>query len=501
MAAALVRTDPQPASSSFLSTRRGVVTLLLLCAIQFLDVLDSSIMNVALPSIQRSLGFSQQNLQWVLSGYVLTYGGFLLLGGRAADLLGRRRMLVTGIVVFASASLGGGLSSTSGTLIAARLVQGFGAALMAPAGLSILTTTFSAASDRHKAFGVWGAVSGLAAAVGVFSGGVLSEGLGWRWVLFVNLPVCALILAGAFVLVDGERKRASLAGFDFPGALLVTAGMLLLVYGLIKAPDAGWSDRHTIGEIATAAALLAAFAVNEQRRRNPLTPFSIFRTKGLLAADATQLISFAGFYSMFFFLTLYMQHVLGYSPIRAGAAYLPVTVGIGIAATVSARLFARVGTKPVIVAGSALAAVAMYYLSRIPLNGSYVRDLLPGLLGMSIGLGAVFVGVTTAANSGVAETEAGLAAGLLNTAQQLGAALGLAVFSAIATARTHHLLAAQASTPHALTSGYHRALVACSIFVGVAAIIALRAANTRGPGAAADVVTSGAVEPVPAAEV
>ncbi len=474
------------AAPPFLSTRRGVATLLLLCAIQFLDVLDSSIMNVALPSIQRDLGFSQQNLQWVLSGYVLTYGGFLLLGGRAADLVGRRRVLVAGVVLFAGASLAGGLSTASGALISARLVQGFGAALMAPAGLSILTTTFTNPVDRHKALGLWGAVSGLGAAVGVFFGGVLSEGPGWRWVLFVNLPFCALILASAFALISAERKRPSLAGFDIPGAVLVTAGVLLLVYALIKAPTAGWTNRHTIGELATAAVLLAAFALNELRRQNPLTPFSIFRTKGLLAADTTQLIGFAGFYSMFFFLTLYMQNILGFSPIRAGAAYLPVTIGIGVAATVSARLFGRVGTKPVIVVGSVLAALAIYYLSRLPSNGDYVRDLLPGLVVMSVGLGGVFVGVTTAANAGVAETEAGLAAGLLNTAQQLGAALGLAIFSALATARTNNLLAAHASVPHALTSGYHRALVACSIFVGLAAIVAVRAANSRGAAAIKD---------------
>jgi EmrB/QacA subfamily drug resistance transporter len=336
-------------SRSVLATRRGVLTLLLLCAVQFLDIVDSSIMNVALPSIRSDLGFTQQSLQWVISGYVLTYGGFLLLGGRAADLLGRRRLLVAGTAMFAVSSLAGGLAPNSGVLIGARVAQGIGAAMMAPAGLSILTTTFTEGRDRTRALGVWGAISGLAAAAGVFLGGVLSEGPGWRWVLFVNIPVCVLIVAATFRLVSGERRRTRLADFDLLGAILVTGGMLLLVYALVRAPEVGWANSHTIGELGTAGLLLAAFVVNERRNRNPLFPFSIFRIKGLAAADATQLIGFAGFISMFFFLTLYMQNVLGYSPIQAGSAYLPVTVGIVIAAGISTRLIPRIGTRPVIV--------------------------------------------------------------------------------------------------------------------------------------------------------
>jgi EmrB/QacA subfamily drug resistance transporter len=466
--------------ASFLASRRGRLTLLLLSAVQFLDVADSSIVNVALPSIRRDLGFSVENLQWVLSGYLLTYGGLLLLGGRAGDLLGRRRLLAAGTGLFAASSLAGGLAASAGMLIAARLAQGAGAAMMAPAGLSILTTTFSQGTDRNKALGVWGAVSGLAAATGVFLGGVLSQGPGWRWVLFVNLPVCALILAGAYRLLPGERNRGRLRNFDLPGAVLATGGMLLLVYALVRAPVQGWGSARTIGELATAAVLLAAFAITELRRRDPLFPFSIFRTTGLAAADVTQMIAFAGFVSLFFFLTLYMQNVLGYSPIRGGSAYLPVTAGIAVAAGISARLFARTGTRPVIVAGSLIAAAGMYYLSRIPVHGSYLTDLLPGLLIMSIGLGAVLVAVTTAANAGVPAHQAGLAAGLLATSQQLGTALGLAIFSAIATARTSALLAAHAPPAAALTAGFQRALLACAIFLLAAAIIALRATNTRG---------------------
>jgi EmrB/QacA subfamily drug resistance transporter len=465
---------------SFLATRRGGLTLLLLCAVQFLDVADSSIMNVALPSIRRDLGFSVQNLQWVLSGYLVTYGGLLLLGGRAGDLLGRRRLLAAGTALFAACSLAGGLAVSAGMLVGARLGQGAGAAMMAPAGLSILTTTFNQGTDRSRALGVWGAVSGLAAAAGVFLGGVLSQGPGWRWVLFVNLPVCALILAGATRLLPAERHLARPANFDIPGAVLATAGMLLLVYALVRAPQQGWASARTLGELTAAGLVLAAFAVTELRRRGPLFPFSIFRIRGLAAADATQMIAFAGFVSVFFFLTLYMQNVLGYSPLRGGAAYLPVTAGIAVAAGISSRLFARTGTRPVIVAGALIAAGGTYYLSGIPVHGTYPANLLPGLVILAIGIGAVLVAVTTAANAGVPPGQAGLAAGLLAASQQLGTALGLAVFTAIAAARTSALLAAHARPDEALTGGFQRALLACAVFLLAAALIGLRATNTRG---------------------
>ena len=470
---------------SFLATRQGKLTLALLCTVAFLDFVDASIVNVALPSIRRHLHFSVQSLQWVLSGYLLTYGGFMLLGGRAADLLGRRRILVAGTSLFALASLTGGLAGSEGMLIGARLAQGLGAAMMLPSALSTLTTTFNQGTDRHKALGAWGAMAGLASAFGVFLGGVLSEGPGWRWVLFVNLPVCALVLVGAFRLIGGERRRAPLANFDTPGAVLATSGMLLLVYALVRAPDVGWGRARTIGELAGALALLVAFVINERRHRNPLAPLSIFRIKGLAAADVTQLIAIAGFYAMFFFITLYMQNVLGYSQIQAGSAYLPVTLGVGVSAGIASQLFARTGTRPVIVAGALIAAGAVYYLSRIPVHGSYLTDLLPGLVVMSVGLGAVFVGVQTAANAGVPADKAGLAAALVSASQQLGPALGLAIFSAIATSRTHHLLAAHATRADALTSGFHRALVACSLFLLAAAAIALRATNTQGEAPAA----------------
>jgi EmrB/QacA subfamily drug resistance transporter len=466
--------------SSFLATRRGKLTLALLAAVAFLDFVDASIVNIALPSIRRDLGFSEQGLQWVPSAYLLTYGGFMLLGGRAADLLGRRRILVAGTLLIGVSSLIGGFAESAGVLVGARLAQGLGAAMMLPAALSILTTTFKEGSDRNTALGVWGGVAAAASAAGVLLGGVLTEGPGWRWVMFVNPLAALLVLGGIFWLIDGDRRRARFADFDLRGAILATGGMLLLVFALVEAPDQGWGATSTIAELTGAVTLLAAFVINEQRSKNALMPLSIFHVRGLAAADATQLIAFAGFLAMFFFLTLYMQNVLGYSPIQTGAAYLPLTFGVGIAAGISSQLLARTGTRPVIVTGSLIAAGGVYYLSRIPVGGSYLADLLPGMMIMSIGLGAVFVAVTTAANAGVPADKAGLAAALLNASQQVGAALGLAIFSAIATSRTSDLLASHAPPADALTSGFQRALLASSIFLVAAAVVGLRTTNTRG---------------------
>jgi EmrB/QacA subfamily drug resistance transporter len=466
--------------ASFLATRRGKLTLALLCAVAFLDFVDASIVNVALPSIRRALHFSVQDLQWIPSGYLLTYGGFMLLGGRAADLLGRRRVLVAGISLIGVSSLIGGFADSSGVLVGARLAQGLGAALTLPAALSILTTTFKEGADRNKAVGIWGAVGGLASAAGVLFGGLLTQGLGWRWVMFVNPIAAALVLFGIFRLISGERRRVQLQNFDLLGAFLATAGMLLLVYALVKAPDVGWGNARTIAELAGALALLTAFVFNERRAKNPLAPLSIFRINGLGFADATQLIAFAGFLALFFFLTLYMQNVLGYSAIQTGVAYLPLCFAVGISAGISSQLLSRVGTRPVIVTGALIAAGGLYWLSRIPVHGSYLSDLLPGMIVLSLGFGPVFVGVTTAANAGVPADKAGLAAALLNASQQLGGALGLAIFSALATSQTHHLLAAHTPPADALTAGFQRALLAGSLFILAAAVIALRATNTRG---------------------
>jgi EmrB/QacA subfamily drug resistance transporter len=477
-------TEPAvPPEESFLATGRGKAILSLLCLATFLDVMDGAIVNVAMPTIRAHLGFSVQNLQWVISGYLVTYGGFLLLGGRAGDLVGRRRLLVTGTTLFAAASLACGLANSQGLLVSGRLVQGFGAAMMTPAALSILTTTFQG-TDRHKALGAWAGISGMASAVGMLVGGTLTQEFGWRWVFFISLPLAALVLFGTFRLLEADHGRSVPGGFDAAGAVLVTASMLLLIFTLVRTPDAGWGSGRTIGGLAGAAVLMAAFGFNERRRAHPLVPLSIFRVKGLAAADATQVIAWAGFWSMFFFITLYMQDVLGFTQLETGLSYVPVSVGIGFGSTLATKMFIRTGTRPLIVGGSLLSAGGILWLSRIPVDGSYPGNLLAPLVIMGLGLGLLYAGVQTAANAGVPPEQAGLAAALITASFQLGSALGLAVFTGIATSRTSHLLAVRTPAPQALTDGFQRGLLISALCLVAAAAIALRAPNTRGVPAA-----------------
>ena len=461
---------------SALGTRRGRAVLALLLAIGFLDFVDASIVNVALPSIRRDLGFSVQSLQWVLSAYLVTYGGFMLLGGRLADLVGRRRLVVNGTLVFFASSISGGAAQNPGTLVGSRLAQGVGAAMMLPAALSILTTTFSNPSDRAKALGAWGALGGLASAVGVLLGGVLSDLLDWRWVFFVNPPVCLVVLFAVFRLLpaDPPRQRGRL---DAVGAVLLTAGMLLLVYTIVEAPEKGWGSARTVGGFVGAGALLVLFAGFESRQADPLFPFSIFRIKGLGEADLTMVVAMAGFYSMFFFLTLYLQNVLGFSPLKAGLVYVPATFGVAFTAGLGSKLVLRTGTRPLIVLGAVLGAGGILWVSFVPADGTWLGNVFAPLLVMSLGLGFVFFGVTTAAQAGVPEHQAGLAAAMINTSMWLGGALGIAIFSAIASSRTQHRLDAGASPASALTSGIQAALLAAAIFLGVAALIAFRSRN------------------------
>ena len=459
-----------------LSTSRGRAVLVLLLAIGFLDFVDASIVNVALPSIRTDLGFSVQNLQWVLSAYLVTYGGFMLLGGRLADLLGRRRLLVTGTLVFFASSISGGAAQNAGTLVGSRLAQGVGAAMMLPAALSILTTTFSDPRDRAKALGAWGALGGLASAVGVLLGGVLSDYLNWRWIFFVNPPVCLVVLFAIFRLLplDPPRHRGRV---DAIGAVLITAAMLLLVYTIVEAPNNGWGSARTIGGLIGAGVLLTVFAIFELRQAQPLFPFSIFKIKGLGQADLTMVVAMAGFYSMFFFLTLYLQNVLGYSQVKAGLVYVPATFGVAISAGLGSKLMPRTGTRPLIVLGALIGAAGILWLSFIPADGTWLENVFAPLEVMSFGLGFVFFAVTTAAQAGVPEHQAGLAAAMINASMWLGGALGIAIFSAIATTRTNHRLAAGAAQGSALTSGFQAAFLAAAIFLAAAAVIALRSRN------------------------
>jgi EmrB/QacA subfamily drug resistance transporter len=370
---------------------------------------------------------------------------------------------------------------------------------MTPAALSILTTSFTSGPDRIKAIGAWSGTIPLASVFGVLLGGLLSAGPGWRWVFFVNVPVSAVVIAAAFRLLPAATGRVRVRDIDAAGAVLSTASMLVLVYALVTAPDAGWGSSRTITSLASAAALLAAFILTERRHRNPLVPLSVFRITGLAAADATQVIAQAGFYSMFFFITLYMQNVLGYSPVSAGAAYIPVTAAVGLSSGLATKLVSRTGTRPVIVAGALLGATGVFWLSRIPVHGSYAASVLPGLVVMALGLGCVFVGIQTAANTGVPADKAGLAAALITASSTVGGALGLAIFSAVAASQTHHLMATGASQPTALTGGFQAALTACGIFLAAAAVIAARTAAPRHltrAGHEQDQVT----EPGPAAE-
>jgi EmrB/QacA subfamily drug resistance transporter len=466
-------------SQSLLNSPRGKRLLFVLCAVAFLDFVDASITNVALPHIREALGFSVQTLQWVPSAYLLTFGGLMLLGGRLADLFGRRRMLPIGIAIVGTGSLVGGLAGSSGMFVAARLGQGVGAALMLPAALSTLTTTFAAGADRNRALGIWGAVAGLSSAIGILAGGALVEGPGWRWVMFVNPIACVLIVPAVLAVLPADRPAAKTKRFDLVGSTLVTAGMLLLVFALVKAPTQGWSATATWLELAGAAALLTAFIIAERLVADPILPLSTFRIRGLVAANVTGLVGFAGMLTMFFFLTLYMQTVLGYSPLQAGAAYLPLTFGVGVSAGVGAKLVTKVGSRAVICTGALIASGGLLLLARVPVHGSYLPNILPGLMLFAFGVGPVFVGVTAAANTGATASQAGVVAAIMNSSQQVGGALGLAIFSAIATSRTTHLLATGAGVHTAATAGFDHALLAGAAFAAAAALISLRTANTR----------------------
>jgi EmrB/QacA subfamily drug resistance transporter len=446
--------------------RRKWLALALLSAVQFMVVLDIAIVNVALPSIKIDLGFSQENLQWVISAYALVFGGFLLLGGRAADLLGRRRLFLVGVVVFTLASLLAGLAWSETSLIAARAVQGLGAAIISPAALSILSTTFTEGRERNIALGVWGAVGGFGAAAGVLLGGVLTEALSWSWIFFVNVPVgvTAFLLAPRLL---GESRDASVKTFDVPGGVLVTGGLSSLVYAITQTGQYGWTSGRTLGVFAASLVLLVGFVLWERRHAEPLMRFGILRTKTVAGANVGGLILGTATFSMFLMLTLYMQQVLGYSPMKTGVAYLAVAGSAILWSAVAAQLVTRVGVKPVLVAGMTALTGGLVYFTQVAVHGSYLGDLLPGFLLVGVGLGFSFVPISIAALAGVRTAEAGLASGLFNTSQQIGGALGIAALSTIATSRTSDAIAAGSALPSALVHGFTGAFI---VGVGIAAV-------------------------------
>jgi EmrB/QacA subfamily drug resistance transporter len=454
--------------------------LVIACMAQFMVVLDATVVNVALPSIQRGLHFSASNLQWVVNGYTLIFGGFLLLGGRAADLIGRRRLFIAGVIVFSAASLLNGLAQSSAMLIVGRGLQGLGGALVSPAALSIITTTFTEADERTKALGVWSAIAASGAAVGLLLGGVLTDLASWRWVFFVNVPVGIVTIALASRFVAESRIETEQRALDVGGAISVTAGLVVLVYAIVKAQAYGWGSARTLGLGAIALALLALFVFIERRHPAPLMRLSIFRIRALTVADTALLLLASGMFGMFFFASLYVQEILGYSPLKAGLAFLPVCVGIVIGAGLAQGLIRRIGVRNVSIAGLVIATLGMLVLTQLPVHGSYVGNLLTGLMPLSIGIGLVFVPITLMATSGVSEEDSGLASGLFNTAQQVGGSLGLAILSTLAASQTSSLLSAHsAGQLAARVSGYHIAFLAAAIMLGGGAALMAVALRRR----------------------
>jgi EmrB/QacA subfamily drug resistance transporter len=451
------------------ATRRKWLALALLLGVQFMVVLDIAIVNVALPSIQVDLGFSQENLQWVVSAYALFFGGFLLLGGRVADLVGRRRVFLVGIAIFSIASLLSGFAWSEGALIGARALQGLGAALITPAALSILMTTFSEGKERNTALGAWGAVGAFGAVAGVLLGGVLTDALSWEWIFFVNVPVGVLGFVLAPVLLT-ESRDAQAKSFDIPGATLVTAGLVTLVYAITQANGYGWTSIETIGLFSLAAGLLAGFIAWEARTAEPLVPFSIFRLRTLVGANVAGLILGTASFSMFLMLTLYMQQVLEYSAMKTGVAYLAVAGTAILWSGLAAQVVTRLGVKPALVIGMTALSGGLLFFTQVSPNGSYLADLLPGFLLIAIGLGFSFVPISIAALAGVQPAEAGLASGLLNTSQQIGGALGVAVLTAVATSVTDNQVASGTRLPVALTNGFEAAFVVATV-VALAGIL------------------------------
>ncbi len=441
---------------------------------QFMVILDSTVVNVALPTVQGALGFSEQSLSWVLNAYTLMFGGFLLLGGRAADRLGRRRLFIAGIGLFSAASLICGLAQSEGMLLVARGAQGLGGAMVSPAALSIILTTFAEGAERNRALAVWGAIAGAGGAIGLLLGGVLVQALSWRWVFFINVPIGAAVVALAPRIVPESRSEsAARGGYDVEGAVAITLGTIALVFTLIKANGWGWTSGRTLAGFAIAAALIAGFVLIERRHEDPLIPLGIFKNRSLAASDATMLVLAAALFGMFFFCTLYLQQVLGYSALKTGLLYLPFSVTLIGASAAASRLVDSFTPKPVLLTGLFIATAGFVILTRVSGHGDYTSHVLPAMIVLGAGLGLSFVPITISATNGVAATESGLASGLLNTTQQVGGSLGLAILSSVSTSRVTSALDSGSPVSLALTHGFKGAFIVAALLCALGFVTAL----------------------------
>jgi len=464
-------TSADPRSASGVDAN---AVLALIAVAQFMVVLDATIVNVALPTIKVDVGFSEQSLSWVLNAYTLIFGGFLLLGGRAADRLGRRRLFMAGIAVFSGASLICGLSQSEGMLLVARGLQGLGGAMVSPAALSIILTTFAQGPERNRALAVWGAIAGAGGAIGLLLGGVIVDLLSWRWVFFVNVPIGAVVLALAPRVVPESRSESvSKGGYDIEGAIAATLGTITLVFTLIKADSWGWTSGRTLAGFAIAAVLIVTFLRIERRHDDPLVPLRIFSNRSLAAADATMLLVAAALFGVFFFCTLYLQQVLGYSALKTGVAYLPLSLTLIGASALASRLVDRFTPKPVLTVGLLVATAGFLLLTRVTGHGDYASHVLPAMIVIGTGLGLSFVPITIAATNGVASGDSGLASGLLNTTQQVGGSLGLAILSTVSTSRTTSAVDGGSALPVALTHGFKGAFLVAAMLCAVGVVLAI----------------------------
>jgi EmrB/QacA subfamily drug resistance transporter len=481
--------------------------LVICCIAQFMVVLDVAIVNVALPQMRDSLGLSVAGQQWVVNAYTLTFAGFLMLGGRAADLFGRRRVFMIGLGVFTICSLIGGMAQSGSWLIAARAAQGIGGAILAPATLSILVTTFTDPGERRRALGAWSATAASGAAVGVLAGGVLTSLLNWRWVLFVNVPIGIVLMIGAWVALPRTEELGPKKALDILGAVTVTGGLAVLVYGIVSTNEHPWGSVTTIGTLVIGVALLAIFFVNEARfARDPLIPLSIFRRRSLSVANGIAVTIGAGLFGTYFFLSLYLQDVDGYSALRTGLAFLPTGICTLVGALVGTRLVQVIGARRQLVLGPGLAAVGLFWLSSVGAGDSYLTHVLGPVILIGLGIGMSFVPMTLSATTGVPPHEAGLASGLINTTRQVGGALGLAVMATIATTIATHHLAGSHNVAASLTAGYRAAFVIAGGGLAVGALLALAlpklpVATASAPVAALEEVLEEAGEPQVAFEV